>query len=237
VTASIAPRSSALDTSQVSPDEAAALVPSGSTVLLGGFGEVGVPLSLVAALARSRAEDLTIVANNAGSGTGGLAALIATGRVRRIVCSFPRSGPDSPFAEAYRAGRIALELVPQGTLAERLRAGASGIGPFFCPVGAGTPFSRGKEERDVGGRRHVLEEPIRGDVALVRAHVGDVRGNLAYRATARNFNPVMAMAAPLTIAEVGRMLPAGDFLDPDAVVTPGIFVDRIVEGPAEGSIP
>ena len=172
--------------------------------------------------------DLTIVSNNAGNGDTGLAALLAAARVRKVICSFPRQTDSYVFDGLYRAGKVALEVVPQGNLAERMRAAGAGIGAFFCPTGVGTPLAEGKELRTIDGRDYVLEYPIRGDVALIGAHVGDRAGNLLYRKTARNFGPVMATAAALTIAEVSHVVDIGE-IDPETVVTPGIYVDRIIE--------
>lgn len=174
------------------------------------------------------ATDLTIVSNNAGNGDTGLAALLAKGRVRKMVCSFPRQSDSYVFDELYRAGKVALELVPQGNLAERIRAAGAGIGAFFCPTGVGTPLAEGKEMRTIEGRNYVLEYPLHGDVALIGAHIADRAGNLLYHKTARNFGPVMAAAATLTAAEVSRVVDTGQ-LDPEVVVTPGIFVDRVIE--------
>ena len=210
-----------------SPLSAVAGVRDGATVLVGGFGMAGMPVALVDALIGQGARDLTVVSNNAGNGDTGLAALLAAGRVRKIICSFPRQPDSYVFDGLYRAAKIELEIVPQGTLAERIRAAGAGIGAFFCPTGAGTPLADGKETRVIGGREHVLETPIRGDVALIRAHAADTVGNLVYRKTARNFGPVMATAASMTVAQVSRVVEAGS-LDPEAVVTPGIYVDRIV---------
>lgn len=210
-----------------SVDEAVRGIADGSTVLVGGFGFAGMPFDLIDALIRQGAKDLTIVSNNAGNGDVGLAALLKTGRVRKVVCSFPRQSDSYVFDELYRAGKIELEVVPQGNLAERMRAAGAGIGAFYCPTGVGTPLAEGKETRTIDGRVHVLEYPIRGDVALIRAHRADTMGNLVYRKTARNFGPVMATAAATTVVQVGGVVPAGD-LDPEAVVTPGIFVDRVV---------
>jgi 3-oxoadipate CoA-transferase alpha subunit len=195
--------------------------------MIGGFGRAGQPVELIDALIDQGASGLTIVSNNAGNGDVGLAALLKTGRVRKVVCSFPRQSDSYVFDELYRAGRIELEIVPQGNLAERMRAAGAGIGAFFCPTGAGTPLAEGKETRTIDGRVHVLEYPIRGDVALIGAHRADTMGNLVYRKTARNFGPVMATAAASTIVQVGDVVPAGG-IDPEAVVTPGIFVDRVV---------
>jgi 3-oxoadipate CoA-transferase alpha subunit len=209
------------------PDEAVADIPAGATVLIGGFGPAGQPIELIDALRRHGARDLTVVNNNAGNGDTGLAALLATGNVRKIICSFPRQTDSWVFDDLYRSGKIELELVPQGNLAERMRAAGAGIGAFFCPTGVGTPLAEGKEQRTIDGRDYVLEYPIKGDFALIKAHRGDEAGNLVYRKTARNFGPVMAAAATTTVAQVAEVVPAGG-LDPEAVVTPGIYVDRLV---------
>ena len=209
------------------PDEAVADVEDGATVLIGGFGPAGMPVELIDALIRQGACDLTVVNNNAGNGDTGLAALLATGNVRKIICSFPRQTDSWVFDDLYRSGKIELELVPQGNLAERMRAAGAGIGAFFCPTGVGTPLTEGKEQRTIDGREYVLEYPIKGDVALIKAHRSDEVGNLVYRKTARNFGPVMATAATTTVAQVTEVVPAGE-LDPEAVVTPGIYVDRLV---------
>jgi 3-oxoadipate CoA-transferase, alpha subunit len=209
------------------PDEAVADIPDGATVLIGGFGPAGQPIELIDALRRHDAGDLTVVNNNAGNGDTGLAALLATGNVRKIICSFPRQTDSWVFDGLYRSGKIELELVPQGNLAERLRAAGAGIGAFFCPTGVGTPLAEGKEQRTIDGREYVMEYPIKGDFALIKAHRGDGVGNLVYRKTARNFGPVMAAAATTTVAQVAEVVPAGG-LDPEAVVTPGIYVDRLV---------
>ncbi|MEU8202246.1 3-oxoacid CoA-transferase subunit A [Streptosporangium sp. NPDC049046] len=208
--------------------EAVADIEDGSTVLVGGFGMAGMPVALIDALIEQGATDLTVVSNNAGNGDTGLAALLAAGRVSKIVCSFPRQSDSYVFDGLYRAGKIELEVVPQGNLAERMRAAGAGIGAFFCPTGVGTPLAEGKETRTIDGRDYVLEMPIHGDVALIGAHAGDPMGNLVYRKTARNFGPVMATAAATTIAQVTHIVATGD-LDPEAVVTPGIYVDRIVQ--------
>ena len=213
------------------PDAALAGVADGATVLVGGFGTAGQPVELIDALIRTGARDLTVVSNNAGNGDHGLAALLAAGQVRKIVCSFPRQSDSWVFDALYRAGKIELEVVPQGNLAERIRAAGAGIGAFFCPTGVGTPLAEGKETRRIDGRDYVLEYPIRGDLALVKAHVADTRGNLLYRKTARNFGPVMATAATTTVVQVDRLVDAGA-IDPEVVVTPGIFVDRVVVCPA-----
>jgi 3-oxoadipate CoA-transferase, alpha subunit len=210
-----------------SPDAAVRGVADGSTVLIGGFGDAGLPFALVEALLRMGARDLTIVSNNAGGGDAGLAALLAAGQVRRVICSFPRQSDSYVFDDLYRARKVELELVPQGTLAERIRAGGAGIGGFYTRTGVGTLLAEGKEVRQLDGVSYLLERPIRGDVALIRAHVGDRMGNLVYRKTARNFGPVMATAAALVAAEVSEIVAAGE-LDPEAVVTPGIYLDRLV---------
>jgi len=214
-------------THHTDPAEAVADIPDGATVLIGGFGLAGQPTELIDALRHHGANDLTVVNNNAGNGDHGLAALLATGHVRKIICSFPRQSDSWVFDDLYRAGRIELEVVPQGNLAERMRAAGAGIGAFFCPTGVGTPLAEGKETRTIDGRDYVLELPIHGDVALIGAHAGDPMGNLVYRKTARNFGPVMATAAAMTIAQVTHVVRVGD-LDPEAIVTPGIYVDRIV---------
>ena len=210
------------------PDAAVAEIADGSTILIGGFGMAGMPVTLIDALIRQGARDLTVVNNNAGNGDTGLAALLAAGRVRKMICSFPRQSDSYVFDGLYRAGKIELELVPQGNLAERMRAAGAGVGAFYSPTGVGTPLAEGKEQRTIGGRDYVLEYPIKGDVALIGAYVGDRMGNLVYRKTARNFGPVMATAAALTIAEVKRVVEIGE-IDPEVVVTPGIFVDRILD--------
>jgi 3-oxoadipate CoA-transferase, alpha subunit len=217
----------------VAPDTDAAVadIADGSTVLIGGFGAAGQPVELIDALIRSGAKDLTIVNNNAGNGDLGLAALLASGAVRKIICSFPRQSDSWVFDGLYRAGKIELELVPQGNLAERIRAAGAGIGAFFCPTGVGTPLAEGKEQRTINGRDYILEFPIHADVALIKALRADTAGNLIYRKTARNFGPIMATAAALTIVEVEEIVAAGE-LDPENVVTPGIFVDRVVACPA-----
>jgi 3-oxoadipate CoA-transferase alpha subunit len=209
-------------------DEAVAGIEDGSTVLVGGFGTAGIPITLLDALIRQGAKDLTVVSNNAGNGDTGLAALLAEGRVRKVICSFPRQA-DSWVSDAlYRAGKIELEVIPQGNLAERLRAAGAGIGAFFCPTGVGTLLARGKETREINGRTYVLEYPIKGDVALIGAHRADRMGNLVYRKTARNFGPIMATAAATVIAQVREIVEAGE-IDPETVVTPSIFVDRVVQ--------
>lgn len=212
-------------------DTAVDAVNSGDTVLIGGFGSAGQPVELIDALRRCPATNLTVVSNNAGNGDHGLAALLAAGKVGKIICSFPRQADSWVFDGLYRAGEIDLEVVPQGNLAERMRAAGAGIGGFYTPTGVGTMLAEGKERRTIDGRDYVLEYPIRGDVALIKAHRADTAGNLVYRKTARNFGPVMATAAATTIAQVERVVDAGE-LDPESVVTPGIFTDRVV--PVEG---
>jgi 3-oxoadipate CoA-transferase alpha subunit len=208
--------------------EAVAGIADGSTILVGGFGMAGMPTILIDALIAQGASELTIVSNNAGNGDTGLAALLAVGRVAKVICSFPRQSDSYVFDALYRAGKVDLEVVPQGNLAERIRAAGAGIGAFFCPTGVGTPLAEGKETRTIDGRDYVLELPIRGDVALIGAHLADRMGNLLYRKTARNFGPVMATAAALTIVEVARVVDTGE-IDPETVVTPGIFVDRVLD--------
>ncbi len=214
--------------SKVSDTVAAALgdVPDESTVLIGGFGLVGQPAELIDGLLAHGAKNLTIVNNNAGNGDTGIAALLAAGRVRKVVCSFPRQSDSWVFDGLYRAGKVELDVVPQGNLAERIRAGGAGIPAFYSPVGVGTTLAVGKEEREFNGRRYILEPAIRGDLALVGAFLGDRLGNLVYRRTSRNFNPIMATAATTTIAQVDRVVPVGE-LDPENVVTPGIYVDTV----------
>ena len=207
---------------------AVADVPDGATVMIGGFGTAGLPNELVGALLEQGAKQLTIVNNNAGNGDTGLAALLAAGRVRKIVCSFPRQADSHHFDRLYHSGEIELELVPQGNLAERIRAAGAGIGGFFTPTGYGTDLAKGKETREIEGRMYVLESPIHADYAFIKAERGDRWGNLTYRMTARNFGPVMAMAAKVTVATVHEVVPLGS-LDPEAVVTPGIFVQRMVK--------
>src|SRR5215831_13817586 len=217
-----------IDKVKASAAEALADVKDGSTVMIGGFGMAGMPFVLTDALIAQGAKDLTVVANNAGNGDTGLAALLKAGRVRKILCSFPRQSDSFVFDGLYRAGKIELEVVPQGNLAERIRAAGAGIGAFYCPTGYGTLLAGDRETRRINGRDFVLEYPIQGDVALIRAHKGDRWGNLVYRKTARNFGPVMAMGARTTVAEVSEVVELGA-LDPEAIVTPGIFVQRIVK--------
>ena len=205
-------------------------IQDGSTILIGGFGTSGIPDALIDGLIEQGAKDLTVVNNNAGNGEHGLAALLKAGRVRKIICSFPRQSDSYVFDELYRSNKIELELVPQGNLAERLRAAGAGIGGFFCPTGYGTELAEGKETRFIDGRWYVYETPIHGDVALIKAEAGDRWGNLTYRMAARNFGPVMATAAKQTIATVHELKELGE-LDPECIVTPGIHVKKIVKVP------
>jgi 3-oxoadipate CoA-transferase, alpha subunit len=210
-----------------SPKVAVADVRDGATIMVGGFGMAGMPTALVDALIDQGARDLTIVSNNAGNGETGLAALLRAGRVRKIVCSFPRQADSYVFDALYRAGDIALEVVPQGTLVERIRAAGAGLGAFFTKTGYGTILAAGKEVREINGCHYVLEYPIHADVALIKARQGDRWGNLVYRKAGRNFGPVMAMAAACTVAQVDGVVEIGA-LDPESIVTPGIFVHRVV---------
>lgn len=206
---------------------AVADVPDGATVMIGGFGRAGQPVELIDALINQGATDLTIVNNNAGNGDVGLARLLAEGRVKKIICSFPRQADSWIFDRLYREGRIELELVPQGNLAERIRAAGAGIGAFYTPTGSGTELAEGKETREINGRSYVLEYPIAGDFALISACYADRWGNLTFRKTARNFGPIMAAAAATTVVQVDQTVPLGS-LDAEVVITPGIYVDRVV---------
>jgi 3-oxoadipate CoA-transferase, alpha subunit len=210
--------------------EAMAGIPDGSVVLVGGFGSIGQPNALIEGLIAQGAKDLTVVANNSGVGHVGLAALLETGRVRKIICSYPRTVDPVVFEELYRAGRIELEVLPQGTMAERMRAAGAGIPAFFTATAVGTRLGQGRELREFGGRQYLLEEALPGDVALVEAWEADRWGNLTYRSSARNFNPVMAMAAKLTVAQTQHIVELGA-IDPEHVATPGIFVNRVVHVP------
>ena len=214
---------------------AVADIRDGATVMVGGFGTAGMPSELIDALIDKGSRDLTIVSNNAGNGETGLAALLKARQVRKVICSFPRQVDSWVFDGLFRAGQIELELVPQGNLAERIRASGAGIGAFYTPTGYGTPLAEGKETRRIDGRDYVLEYPIHADFALIRALRGDRWGNLVYRKTARNFGPIMASAAKCTIAQVREVVNLGD-LDPESIVTPGIFVQRVVEIPAAAKI-
>jgi 3-oxoadipate CoA-transferase, alpha subunit len=211
-----------------SAEAALADVPNGATILIGGFGGAGMPVALIDALIAQGARDLTIVNNNAGNGDTGLAALIGAKRVRKIVCSFPRQSDSWHFDKAYRAGELKLELVPQGTLAERIRAAGAGIGAFYTPTAFGTDLAKGKEARRIGDRDYVLEYPIHADYAIIKADRADRWGNLAYRKTARNFAPIMAAAAKCTVVQVREAAELGT-LDPETIITPGIFVQRVVK--------
>jgi 3-oxoadipate CoA-transferase alpha subunit len=217
-----------IDKTVASPRAAVADIEDGATVMIGGFGTAGMPSELIDALIVHGARELTIVNNNAGNADVGLAALLKAKRVRKIICSFPRQTDSYVFDALYHAGEIELELVPQGNLAERIRAAGAGIGAFFTPTAYGTPLAEGKETRVINGRGYVLEYPITADFALIKAEKGDRWGNLVYRKTARNFGPIMASAAKCAIAQVRRIVPLGD-LDPEVIVTPGIFVQRVVE--------
>ena len=200
----------------------------GATVMIGGFGEAGSPIELIHALIDQGAQDLTVVNNNTGSGEVGLAALIKTGRVSKMICSYPRTTNSTVFPELYRSGRTQLELVPQGTLAERIRAGGAGIPAFYTPASVGTPLAEGKETRSFDGRDYVLERGLKADFALIKARTADRYGNLLFNKTARNFAPIMATAASMTIVQAAEIVDAGN-IDPEAVVTPGIFVQRVVQ--------
>jgi 3-oxoadipate CoA-transferase alpha subunit len=216
-----------IDKGFASIDQAVADIFDGASVMVGGFGTAGMPDELIDALIARNVGGLTIISNNAGNGETGLAALIKAGRVRKVICSFPRQADSHHFDARYRAGEIELELVPQGNLAERIRAAGAGIGGFFTPTGFGTPLAEGKETRTIDGRGYVLEFPIRGDLALVSAYRADEVGNLVYRKTARNFGPIMAAAASTTVVQVHEIVPVGA-LDPEHVVTPCVYVDRVV---------
>jgi 3-oxoadipate CoA-transferase alpha subunit len=219
-----------------SVEEALAPIKDGATVMIGGFGGAGQPAELIDGLIAHGARDLVIVNNNAGNGDTGLAALLKGGQVRKIICSFPRQADSHVFDALYRAGKLELELVPQGNLAERIRAAGAGIGAFFTPTGYGTLLADGKETREINGRMYVLELPIHADVALIKAETGDRWGNLVYRKTARNFGPIMASAAALTIASVHDIVELGS-LDPEAVITPGLYVQRVVRVPRTATGP
>jgi len=224
-----------IDKTVRSPAEAVADIHDGATVMIGGFGTAGMPAELVDALLERGAQGLTIVSNNAGNGDMGLALLLKERRVRKIICSFPRQADSWHFDALYHAGEMELELVPQGNLAERIRAAGAGIGAFFTPSGYGTQLAEGKETREIGGRHYVLEYPIHGDFALIKALRGDRWGNLVYRETARNFGPIMASAATCAIAQVSEIVDLGK-LDPEAIVTPGIFIQRVVEVPVSAQV-
>jgi 3-oxoadipate CoA-transferase, alpha subunit len=217
-----------IDKEVATPAQALADVRDGATVMIGGFGTAGLPNELTHALLDQGARGLTVINNNAGNGEVGLAALLAAGRVQKLICSYPRQPDSHHFDRLYRAGKIELELVPQGNLVERIRAAGAGIGAYYTRTGYGTDLARGKEVRDINGQMHVLEHPLHADYALVKAEKGDRWGNLTYRMTARNFGPVMAMAARITVASVHELVPLGA-LDPEVIVTPGVFVKRVVQ--------
>jgi 3-oxoadipate CoA-transferase alpha subunit len=219
-----------IDKTVASMAEALKDVKDGSVVLIAGFGNSGIPVELIDGLIEQGAKDLTVVSNNAGSGRTDVAKLLGTGRVRKLVCSYPRTSGSVVFEEMYSAGKLELELVPQGTLSERMRAAAAGIGGFYTPTAAGTKLAEGKESRMIDGREYVLEMPLKGDVALVKAERADRWGNLTYRLAARNFGPTMAAAADLAIVQAREIVELGA-IDPEQIVTPGIFVDRVVHVP------
>lgn len=212
---------------KASLQEAVAPIGDGATIMVSGFGDAGIPFELMSTVLDKGVRELTIISNNAGTFESGIAGLIKAGRVRKIVCSHPRPANSDVFANAYRAGQVELECMPQGTLAERLRAASAGLGPFFTPTGYGTLIAEGKEQRVIDGKGYILEQPLTADFALIRAHLGDRWGNLTYRWAARNFGPVMSMAAKHTIAQVNRVVELGE-LAPENVMTPGIFVQSVV---------
>ena len=207
--------------------EALADLRDGAVIMISGFGDAGAPAELIEAVVEHGAGDLTVISNNAGSGEIGIAALVKAGRVRKVICSFPRMAASHHFEKCYRSGELELELVPQGNLAARIQAAGSGLGAIYTPTGFGTLLAEGKETREINGRDYVLEYPIHADFALIKADIGDRWGNLVYRKAARNFGPIMAMAAKCTVAQVARVVPLGG-IDPEAVITPGIFVKRLV---------
>jgi len=211
-----------------STSEAVRDVFDGATVMIGGFGEAGSPIELIHALIDQGATDLTVVSNNTGSGEVGLAALLKAGRVSKIICSFPRTANSTVFPELYRSGKTELELVPQGTLAERIRAGGAGIPGFYTPAAVGTPLAEGKESREFDGQEYLLERGLKADFAFIKGQKADTHGNVIYNKTARNFGPIMAMAAKVAIVQVSEVVEPGS-IDPEIVVTPGIFMNRVVE--------
>ena len=220
-----------IDRRVASAAEALADIPDGAAVMIGGFGEAGSPIELIHALIDQGASRLTVISNNTGTGLVGLAALLRAGRVGKVICSFPRTAGSTVFPDLYRAGKVQLELVPQGTLAERIRAGGAGVAAFYTPTGVGTPLAEGKEVRVINGRECVLEYGLRADFTLIKGRVADTHGNVMYHRTARNFAPMMASAAEITIVQAAEVVEAGE-LDPEAIVTPGIFVDRVVHVPS-----
>lgn len=215
--------------------QAVSEIPAGASVMISGFGDAGVPAELIDALVDSSATDLTVICNNAGSGETGVAALMKANRVRKIICSYPRQATSHQFDARYRAGEVELELVPQGNLAARIQAAGAGLGAIYTPTGFGTQLAEGKETRNIDGRDYVLEYPIHANFALIKARLGDRWGNLVYRKAARNFAPIMAMAARCTIAQVSEIVPVGS-LDPEMVITPGVFVQKLVQC-SEASLP
>lgn len=217
-----------IDKSSQSLTQVMSQIKDGATILIGGFGPAGQPAELIDALIKCNVKNLTIVSNNAGNGDYGLATLLKTGAVKKIICSFPRQADSYVFDEMYRAGKIELEVVPQGNLACRIQASGMGLGAIYTPTGFGTLLAEGKENRHIDGKDYVLEYPIKADFALIKAHKGDRWGNLVYNKSARNFGPIMAMAADVTIAQVGEVVALGE-LDPEHIVTPGIFVQHVVE--------
>ncbi len=217
-----------IDKRVLNPTEAVADIADGSSIMIGGFGEAGSPIELIHALIDQGASDLTVISNNTGSGEVGLAALLKERRVTKVICSFPKTLNSTVFPELYREGFTELELVPQGTLAERIRAGGAGVPAFYTPTAVGTPLADGKESREFDGREYLLEHGLKADYALIKGVTADSHGNVLYNKTARNFAPIMAMAADVTIVQAARVHEAGD-IDPEIVVTPGIFVDRVVE--------
>lgn len=217
-----------MDKTIKSLEEAVAGIGDGATVMIGGFGGSGAPIELIHALIRKGPRDLTVINNNAGNGRVGIAAMIDAGMIRKMICSFPRSSDPRAFTEKYLAGEIELELVPQGTLAERIRAGGAGIPAFYTPTSYGTELAEGKPTAEFDGRMYVQERWLKADVALIKAETGDTHGNLTYNKAARNFSPLMCMAAARTLVQVSRLVKPGD-IDPEQVVTPGIFVDGLVE--------
>jgi len=208
--------------------DAVSKITDGATVMIGGFGGSGAPIELIHALIDSGPKNLTVINNNAGNGRIGIAAMIDAGMIAKMICSFPRSSDPRAFTDTYLAGKIELELVPQGTLAERIRAGGAGIPAFYTPTGYGTELAEGKPVAEFDGRHYVQERWLKADFAVVKAHLGDTHGNLTYRKAGRNFNPLMCMAATTTIAQVSQIVEPGD-IDPEHVITPGIFVDAVVE--------
>ncbi|WP_199634792.1 3-oxoacid CoA-transferase subunit A [Serratia sp. PAMC26656] len=223
-----------IDKNVASADAAVADIPDGATLMVGGFGPAGQPCALLDALIRHRPRELTLISNNAGNGDFGLAALLKAGCVRKVVCSFPRQSDSWVFDDLYRRGELELELIPQGNLAARIQAGGSGLGGFYTPTGYGTKLAEGKETREIDGRQYVFELPLKADFALIKAEKGDRWGNLLYSKTGRNFGPIMAMAAHCTIAEINQLVPLGE-LDPETIITPGIFVQRLVTSPASAA--